>query len=60
MSEDHEDTARRCLRPIRGALTDDQYCSVLETLKAALQEKFDLGWMAAGGDRPIPTERKTR
>jgi hypothetical protein len=45
----HEEAAIKCLAPIRGALTDEQYRNTLERIAIALQDRFDLGYRAAGG-----------
>jgi hypothetical protein len=46
---DHDTLARQCLRYIRGALTDEQYQEAHGLITAALQDRFDLGFKAAGG-----------
>jgi len=33
-----DEIARECLRPIRGAVTDDQYIEVLDRVKRAIRE----------------------
>jgi hypothetical protein len=47
---DHDRIARDCLRPIRGCATDEQWRDVVAQVRDALQESFDLGFKAAGGE----------
>jgi hypothetical protein len=44
-----DETARLCLRGVRGGLTDAQYVDALDRIKAAIQDAFDSGFKAAGG-----------
>lgn len=46
---DPDIVVRQCLRGVRGAITDEQYVDSQKRIREAIQNAFDLGFKAAGG-----------